>query len=643
MYHVEAGSREPVGGIARFKTVCKYYQHDASVEGQPEAITFFSGDAFNPSLESSVTKGKHMLGALNAVETKVACLGNHDLDFGVKQFEYLAGQCEFPWLCANVLDPALGENAPLGHCKRTVMLTSSNGIKIGVIGVVEREWLDTINTLPPNLKHLSASATVSELAPQLRAEGAEMVVVVAHQRETNDIKLANKVEPGTVDIVLGGHDHYYAHNIVNGTHVLRSGSDFKQLSYLECRRKADDSKGWDFHIIRRDIVGSITQDQAAVDMVEKITAALRPKLEKPIGYTLAPLDARFTTVRLKESNIGNFVCDLMRFHYDADCCIMASGTIRGDQIYPPGVLKVKDMMNCFPFEDPCVVIGVRGTNIMKALENSVSKYPALEGRFPQVSNITFTFDPSRAAGERCYDISIAGKPVELEREYKLVTRDYMARGKDGFESLLLAGQGGTARSIVSDENGMLISMILRQYFMSLKVLGKWKNWGAHMGQHWGKIHDGLHEVHPVQEPAEHVNGEAPKMPPDSKAHDEKLQSDGEVRKSLVGSAQQSQHDLAQRPAKARKLQRQESGDLYSDSEDESEHVPTSTNATNGSSSSSASERELSLMRKVMRKWRRVAGLKGDANVCQPEELAVPWTKGICPRTEGRIKMMGVPT
>jgi hypothetical protein len=52
LYHVEAGSREPVGGISRFQTLCNQYQ-----EGSPKLLTLFSGDAFNPSLESSVTKG----------------------------------------------------------------------------------------------------------------------------------------------------------------------------------------------------------------------------------------------------------------------------------------------------------------------------------------------------------------------------------------------------------------------------------------------------------------------------------------------------------------------------------------------------------------------------------------------------------
>lgn len=196
-----------------------------------------------------------MVDALNMLNTDCSCLGNHDLDFGVERFMDLAARCKFPWLCANVLDPALGESVPLGNCKRTVMLQSSNGIKVGVVGIVEKEWLDAINILPPNLQFLNASETVAELAPKLRAEGAEMVVVVAHQRQLNDDKLATELEPGTIDMILGGHDHYYAHSEINGTHVLRSGSDFKQLSYLECRRKSNSSgsSGWDVDIVRRDV------------------------------------------------------------------------------------------------------------------------------------------------------------------------------------------------------------------------------------------------------------------------------------------------------------------------------------------------------------------------------------------------------
>nr|POF15376.1 protein 5nuc [Quercus suber] len=159
VYHVEPSSRDPVGGIARFKTICDFYAHDERYAGQVNALTFFSGDAFNPSLESSVTK------ALNSLRTTAACLGNHDLDFGVQQFQLLAGMCDFPWLCANVLDPALGSDVPLGNCKRSVMITASNGIRIGVIGLVEQEWLDTINTLPPDLRFVEPAIVCTMLSP----------------------------------------------------------------------------------------------------------------------------------------------------------------------------------------------------------------------------------------------------------------------------------------------------------------------------------------------------------------------------------------------------------------------------------------------------------------------------------------------
>lgn len=57
VYHVDQASAEPVGGLARFMTLCNEYRDGEQYRGQPELVTLFSGDAFNPSLESSVTKG----------------------------------------------------------------------------------------------------------------------------------------------------------------------------------------------------------------------------------------------------------------------------------------------------------------------------------------------------------------------------------------------------------------------------------------------------------------------------------------------------------------------------------------------------------------------------------------------------------
>jgi len=282
-------------------------------------------------------------------------------------------------------------------------------------------------------------------------------------------------------------------------------------------------------------------------------------------------------------------------------------------------------MNCFPFEDPCVVIQCTGAAIIAALENGVSTYPALEGRFPQVSGISFAFDPAKPSMSRCSEVEIAGAPVDLKKEYTLCTREYMIRGKDGFTSLLIEEHGGVAKSIVDEENGLLISTILRQYFLSLRVMGRWGvQGGSEMGKHWDGVQKGLHAVHPVKDASK------------SSTADEKTgssrENDGKnALPSLVGKAQTSSVDAdADKQRKALDP---------SDSEEEEEVG----NDAKASAEDSDAEKKLVLARRVVRKWWRLAGLKGHPALCDGEaekDFSVPWTKGVAPRVEGRIRCLG---
>lgn len=63
-----------------------YYRSNPRYDGQSNLITLFSGDAFNPSLESSVTKGRHMVPVLNNLKTDAACVG---VSMGSISFEHV--------------------------------------------------------------------------------------------------------------------------------------------------------------------------------------------------------------------------------------------------------------------------------------------------------------------------------------------------------------------------------------------------------------------------------------------------------------------------------------------------------------------------------------------------------------------------
>ena len=75
MFLRRSGSAEPIGGVSRFQSLVNYYRSHPQFAGQPDILTFFSGDAFNPSIESTITKGRHMVPFLNTVGTDVACVG----------------------------------------------------------------------------------------------------------------------------------------------------------------------------------------------------------------------------------------------------------------------------------------------------------------------------------------------------------------------------------------------------------------------------------------------------------------------------------------------------------------------------------------------------------------------------------------
>lgn len=463
------------------------------------------------------------------------------------------------------------------------------------------------------------------------------MIVVSHQREPNDNKLAKNLPTGLVDIILGGHDHYYAHNVINNTHVLRSGTDFKQLSYIEAFRRSGKSSGWDFNIVRRDVVRSIPEDPAAVGLADRLTSSLKYKLEKPVGYTATALDGRFSTVRQRESNLGNFVCDLMRFYHNADCSMMAGGTIRGDQIYPPGMLRLKDILNCFPFEDPVVLLRLSGQALLEALENGVSTLPALEGRFTQVSNISFGYKLDGPPGSRITFARVHGQPIDPDRQYTMATRGYMARGKDGFSSLLVQSEGGNVEELVSEENGVLISTILRQYFQSLKVLGKWRYWSPSLHRHWGNVHRNLHGKGYLKPPS------ATTSPTSEKTPSHPINS----RPPLNRTSRQSYYygrfpEEVKQPATSPHDGIHDSDAMDSDSDDDPDILTSPLATTNyvtlPARSSAEEEYRLQLARRVVRKWMRHAGLHSN-NLSQTDEegeIAPPWTSAISPKLEGRI-------
>ena len=539
-------------------------------------LILFSGDCYSPSLMSVITKGAQMPKVLNHLGVQAAVFGNHEFDWGVPRAEELCAQCAFPWLMSNAWLKATGE--PLGGGERTVLL-DHNGIKVGLMGLIEKEWLGTLSTIDESEIEWRDDVEVArELSAELRQRGAEVVIALTHMRLPNDERLmraccggataganggataragdttARGGGGGCLDLILGGHDHDASVSMPAGSsqpRLVKSGTDFRELSEVVVEVESGDARavtvrggttprsssmssssssssstsaasaaaapprGVRITSVRRVEVGDGTPaDAAMVEVVRGFESLVDRKMDSVIGSTAVPLDARFRTIRSSESNVSNFVADVLREGANADLALLNAGTLRADRIFEAGPFAMRDLVRLLPMADETVVLRISGADLVSALENGVSQYPRLDGRWPCVSALRFAFDPSRPPGHRLVPNSVhvaeaaakaaaaragseeAGNPVDISGAegggggdvvcgeggeggeggassrppvgyvpvsptavYTLATKAYLAQGKDGYASLK------RCEVAVDAEQAPLVPGLVRNHFV----------------------------------------------------------------------------------------------------------------------------------------------------------------------------------
>ncbi|EKX34505.1 hypothetical protein GUITHDRAFT_61689, partial [Guillardia theta CCMP2712] len=399
VYEIEPKARDPVGGVARFINRIRNRLTEL-LQSYPDSLVLFSGDALAPSLMSTITKGEHMVKFLNMMNIRVACIGNHEFDFGV---EHLTRSCidetNFPWLISNAWDARTGERLAGG--KETAMV-EHGGWRIGVMGLIEEEWLATLATLDQDEVIYRDYVEVGrELEQKLRREGADVVIALTHMRRPNDRRLAAEVPE--LDLILGGHDHEVVREEVGGVEIIKSGTDFRYFSRIEMRGIGEGKPK--IECVVEEVKEEDESDEEASKLVEMYKEELAKSMDKILGELGCSIDATFAHIRTRETNAGNWIADCVRDGIEnngihVDVVLINSGTLRADDIFPPGPFLMKDLVTLLPMLDELCVIQLTGAQLLEALENGVCMYPKLEGRFPCVSGVRFEFDPDMPAGRR---------------------------------------------------------------------------------------------------------------------------------------------------------------------------------------------------------------------------------------------------
>lgn len=408
------GESTPWGGAAWLAS------RVAALRSEKPTLLLAAGDMIQGNNWANLSQGESVIALMNLMQFDAMTVGNHEFDFGQEVLKRRVFEAGFPVLAANVEGiPSL----PL------YTLREVGGVKVAIVGVVTADT--PVSTHPRNvvgLRFTPPSDTLAFLAPELR-KWADVVIGLTHVGFVEDRRLAAKV--AGLDLLIGGHSHTRVDSPppVGGAVIAQAWEHGKTLGVVDITVEHGKVTGVVGRLeeIRPDL-GS--PDPAVAALVEKYQKKVDVILEGEVGVTTVPLDGE--NVRKRETNLGNLVADIMRSTSGADAALINGGGIRAS--IPQGAILVKHLYTTLPFDNYIVAVRLTGKQIRQALEHGVARVELGAGAFPQVSGISFTYNPSAPAGSRVQEVSVGGRPLDPGKEYAVATNDFLAAGGDGYSA-----------------------------------------------------------------------------------------------------------------------------------------------------------------------------------------------------------------
>jgi 5'-nucleotidase len=471
----------PAGGVAHLASAAKTLR-----AGHPYSVTVSAGDIIGASpLVSALYLDEPTIAAMNLVGIELNSVGNHEFDKGTRELIRMqVGGCEkytsrqpcaldpftgarFSFLAANVFTgdgktlfpaTAIKQFGPIkvGFIGMTLKGTGSIVTPAGVAGVTFADEADTANAL----------------VPQLRAAGADAIVILLHQggqttggyndkscpNLTGDIlPVLARLDPA-VDAVISGHTHrsYICELPRQGAHplLLTSAGSYGTL-VTEIRL----TFAPDRHLVGQRADNIIVQgepystalgtvpiassfpvfpaDPEVEALVSRNVAAAAPRANRVVGHLPGPVSKAMTPDR--ENSAGDFLSDAALYGgraAGAQIAFTNQGGIRADLIpAADGSVTYGQIFSVQPFGNDLVIVTLTGAQLKALLEQefeSGKNTPDKPTMLLPSNGFFYSYDARRASGSRIVEMRLNGKPIDPAARYRIAIGSFLATGGDNF-------------------------------------------------------------------------------------------------------------------------------------------------------------------------------------------------------------------
>ncbi|CAN1723935.1 S-sulfosulfanyl-L-cysteine sulfohydrolase [Hyphomicrobium sp. 1Nfss2.1] len=429
-----ARSYGAMGGLDRIATVIKAVR----AERGDKMLLLDGGDTWTNSWTSYKTEGQDMVDAMALLKPD-AMTGHWEFTLGEQRVRDLVDKLGFAFLAQNVRDNEFEEKV-----FETSKIFERGGVKIGVIGqafpftpIANPRWM------MPNWSFGIREREMSAEVESLRAQGAELVVVLSHNGFDVDRKMAERV-PG-IDVILSGHTHDALPEVtvVGKTLIAATGSHGKFVSRLDLDVQSGRIAGFRYRLIPifADVIAPDAEMSACID---KARAPFKQDLTRVLGTTDGLLYRRGNF----DGTLDQVICNAVLERRDAEISL-SPGVRWGASLLPGQPITFEDVTNATAMSYPaCYRSEMTGERLKEVLEDVADNifnpdpYYQQGGDMVRCGGLGYTIDISQPMGKRISNMTLLrkGEPIDASRTYTIA----------GWASVNQGTQGPPIWDVVSD-------------------------------------------------------------------------------------------------------------------------------------------------------------------------------------------------